>query len=181
MPDAEQKPRVVIAAPVSDTALEQIRALAPGYRIEKFSGDVPAAAWADTEVLFTSRQLPTAEQAPNLRWIQTASAGFDWALTQPITQDDQVMLTSASGIHATPIAEHCLGMMLALNPRLPALHTEARKTAEREDGPLAPHERGKTVALSVTQHWPRAARLCDARGMTVLPQADVRPEAPIFY
>ena len=89
MPDSEQKPRVVIAAPVSDTALEQIRALAPGYRVEKFSGDVPAAAWADAEVLFTSRQLPTPEQTPRLRWIQTASAGFDWAITQPIIQGDQ--------------------------------------------------------------------------------------------
>lgn len=172
MPDAEEKPRVVIAAPVSDKALEQIRALAPGYRVEKFSGDVSAAAWTDAEVLFTARQLPTPEQAPHLRWIQAASAGFDWALKQPITQGDQVMLTSASGIHATPIAEYCLGMMLALNLRIPALHDLKReknwpkeKMATFGPAPL----RGKTVGIVGYGSIGRElARLCDAVGMTVL-------------
>lgn len=172
MPDTEQKPRVVIAAPVPDTALEQIRTLAPGYRVEKFNGEVPAAAWADAEVLFTSRQLPMPEQAPRLRWIQTASAGFDWALKQPITQDEQIVLTSASGIHATPIAEYCLGMMLALNLRIPALHDLKReknwpkeKMATFGPAPL----RGKTVGIVGYGSIGRElARLCDALGMNVL-------------
>jgi phosphoglycerate dehydrogenase-like enzyme len=172
MPDGELKPRVVIAAPVSDKALEQIRAAAPGFRIEKFNGDVPATAWADAEVLFTSRQIPTQEQAPRLRWIQTASAGFDWALAQPITQGEQIILTSASGIHATPIAEYCLGMMLALNLRVPALHDLKRemnwpkeKMATFGPAPL----RGKTVGIVGYGSIGRElGRLCDALGMTVL-------------
>ncbi len=51
-------------------------------------------------------------QAPRLRWVQTASAGVDHLAGHSIMQS-QVHLTSASGIHAVPIGEHVLTMMLA--------------------------------------------------------------------
>lgn len=189
MADAELKPRMVIAAPISDAALEQIRGLAPGYRAERFNGEVPAAAWADTEILFTSRALPAPEQAPHLRWIQTASAGFDWALAQPITQGEQILLTSASGIHATPIAEYCLGTMLALNLKLPALQALKReKSWPKEKEKIAPFGpaplRGKTVGIVGYGSIGRElARLCDALGMIVLAsKRDVmHPEAGEFF
>ena len=63
--------------------------------------------------------MPTPEQAPNLKWIQLNSAGMEHVKDQPIITQGGVALTSASGIHATPMAEYCIGMMLAWAFKLP--------------------------------------------------------------
>ena len=51
------------------------------------------------------------ERAPHLKWVQTSSAGVDTLVGTKLWQSD-VMLTSTSGIHATPMREHVLGIML---------------------------------------------------------------------
>jgi phosphoglycerate dehydrogenase-like enzyme len=172
MPDAEPKPRITVAVAVSDAALEEIRSTAPGFRVDRTTGEVSAAAWAETEVLFTSRALPTPEQAPRLRWIQTTAAGFDWVLKQPVAADRKITITSSSGIHATPIAEYCLGTMLALNLRLPAMSDLKREKQWPKDKTIllgAMPLRGKTVGIVGYGSIGRElARLCDALGMTVL-------------
>lgn len=172
MPDAEPKPRVVITVGVSDAVLEQLRALAPAFRIDRLIGEISNAVWAETEVLFTSRVFPTPEQAPRLRWIQTTSAGFDLALSQPVAQIADIQITSVSGIHATPIAEYCLGMMLALNMRLPAMHDLKREKhwpKDRHAGFGPAPLRGKTVGIVGYGNIGRElARLAAALGMNVL-------------
>lgn len=172
MPENDPKPRILVTVAVSDATIESLRAIAPGYRIDKITGDVSSTAWAEAEALFTGRVLPTPEQAPRLRWIQTASAGFDWALTQPIAQIKDIIITSASGIHATPIAEYCLGMMLALNLKVPAMFDLKREKQWPKEkmstfGPMP--LRGKTVGIVGYGSIGRElARLANALGMTVL-------------
>lgn len=51
------------------------------------------------------------ERAPHLKWVQTSSAGVDTLVGTKLWQCD-VILTNASGIHAIPIREHVLGIML---------------------------------------------------------------------
>jgi phosphoglycerate dehydrogenase-like enzyme len=51
------------------------------------------------------------ERAPRLKWVQTSSAGVDTLVGTKLWQSD-VILTSTSGIHASPMREHVLGMML---------------------------------------------------------------------
>ncbi len=72
-----------------------------------------------TEVLYTYH-VPSdvQELAPDLRWIQLHSAGADHILDQPI-MDCDVVITTASGIHATPIAEYVFASMLAHRWRVP--------------------------------------------------------------
>ncbi len=171
MPDPEVKPRIVIKANVSDSLLAQYRELAPDYRVDRYPDAVPDHVWAEAEILFTARVLPSPEQAPRLRWIQLASAGFDWALKQPIGQAPDIELTSTSGMHATPISEYCLGMILALNLRLPLMLDMQRKTEwPKYPTPFGPAPlRGKTVGIIGYGSIGRElARLCDAVGMTVL-------------
>ncbi len=57
------------------------------------------------------------DRAPGLRWIQLLSAGADHALSGPL-KGSSIPLTTASGIHATPIAEYTLGSMLAYTHRI---------------------------------------------------------------
>ena len=54
--------------------------------------------------------------APRLRWIQSWSAGVDWLLEHeafdPSAHPDLVV-TSASGVHAVPVAEHVVAVQVA--------------------------------------------------------------------
>ncbi|MBK8136435.1 MAG: D-2-hydroxyacid dehydrogenase [Chloroflexi bacterium] len=172
MPDSDSKPRIVVTVNVPDSTLDALRASAPAYRVDKYAGEVPNAVWLETEVLFTSRVYPTPEQAPRLRWIQTCSAGFDWALTHPIAQHKDILITSVSGIHATPIAEYCLGMMLALNLKIPTMIEYKREKSwgkDRNTGFGPAPLRGKTVGIVGYGSIGRElARLCEAIGMNVL-------------
>jgi hypothetical protein len=55
-----------------------------------------------------------------LRWLQLFSAGADHALRHPIASQP-VVFTSASGVHAIPVAEYTFGMLLGWTRRLPKL------------------------------------------------------------
>src|SRR3546814_1182614 len=84
--------------------------------------DDPVAAMAkssDCEVLmsfFASDQLLTA--MPKLRWIQALGSGVD-GFDRHASLPPDVLLTSGAGIHAQPVSEAILAMMLALARRLP--------------------------------------------------------------
>lgn len=173
MTDAEQKlPRIVVAMDFSDELMVQIRDAAPNYRVERHFPDVPDNVWADTEILYTVRKYPTPEQAPRLRWIQLHFAGVDSVMKTPIIQAEDIEVTSASGIHATPIAEYCIGMMLAFNLKLPLMMKFKAQAAwaEKRGELFAPKPlRGKTVGIVGYGSIGReVARLAQSFGMTVL-------------
>lgn len=67
-----------------------------------------------------------ARRMPHLRWVQTLAAGPDSTLAAGFPGD--VVLTSGSGLHDLPAAEHALALVLALLRRLPAA---GRAQAER--------------------------------------------------
>jgi len=183
MAETDLKPRIVVKSTLSDALLSHLRDIAPDYRVDYYPDAVPDNVWAEAEILFTGRTLPTPEQAPRLRWIQLASAGFDWAQKTPIGQRPDIDIASSSGMHATPIAEYCLGMMLALNLKLPLMLDLKRKSEWPKNRPSAfgpAPLRGKTVGIIGYGSIGRElARLCDALGMVVLAaKRDVmRPEA----
>jgi len=58
--------------------------------------------------------------AHRLEWLHQRGAGID-AISTPKLIASRVVLTNGSGNHATNIAEHVLGMMLAFARQLPAL------------------------------------------------------------
>jgi len=74
---------------------------------------------AEAEVLFAFR-LPAGviRRAPRLRWIQVMSAGVDRFLDAEM-RGSPVVLTNVSGIHATPISEFILGLMLMFVKQAP--------------------------------------------------------------
>ena len=84
--------------------------------------DDPVAALAkasDSEVLisfFASDQLLAG--APKLRWIQALGSGVDGFIHHSSLRPD-ILLTSGAGIHAQPVSEAILAMMLALARDLP--------------------------------------------------------------
>lgn len=76
-------------------------------------------------------------QARRLEWIHAASAGVD-ALLVPEVVDSDVVVTNSRGVFDRPIAEHVLGVLLALTKDLPnSIRLQDRKQWQhRETGRL---------------------------------------------
>jgi phosphoglycerate dehydrogenase-like enzyme len=164
--------RVIVAMDFSDALMEQLRAISPRLQIERHFPKVPDSAWANAEVLYTGSNLPEPAQAPRLRWIQLQSAGMEHVLNRAIVRAEDVEVTSTSGIHATPIAEYCLAMMLAFAYRLPEMlkfqaHAEWPEDRARIFAPRS--LRGQTVGIVGYGSIGRElARIAAALGMVVV-------------
>lgn len=171
MSDAE-KINVTIAIDFSDEIIADLREVSSRLNIERHFPEVPQDVIENTEILYTSRYYPEPEQAPNLRWIQMNSAGMNHAFKHRIVQSDDIMVTSASGIHATNMAHYTLMMMLMFNYRMKdALELQAQATWKRHDENffLPTDLYDQTVGIVGYGAIGRElARLCSTMGMTVL-------------
>lgn len=169
---SEEAIKVIVAMDFSDEIMEQLRAISPGLHIERHFPDVPDSAWADAEILYTMSHLPEPEQAPRLRWIQTHTSGINHLADRPIMQAEDVEVTTASGVHATPMAEYCLAMMLAFAYRLPEFRRfqDGAEWPDQAYGSLTTHSlRGQTLGVVGYGSIGRElARLADQMGMEVV-------------
>lgn len=122
--------KVLISFDLPSVNVERIRGVSPSLEVVQ-SEDKEAAVRLieDADVLFAgffSRELFLA--ASRLKWIQAWGAGVDRFLF-PEVVNSPVTLTSAAGVHPTPISEHVLGMMLCFCRKL---HVSIRNQAERK-------------------------------------------------
>jgi phosphoglycerate dehydrogenase-like enzyme len=76
---------------------------------------------ADSEIVFGHLSREQFLAARRLRWIQYQGAGVDWIQQIPELAASQVILTNTRGAHAATIAEHALGMLIALARGFPSL------------------------------------------------------------
>lgn len=173
MADSSTEPiHVVVAMNFSDAILERLREISPRLHIERHFPTVPDRAWPEAEVLYTSRILPDPAAAPRLRWIQMHTAGIDHIADEPLIQAEDLDVTTTSGIHATPIAEYCVGMMLAFTYKLPLMFDLKQKgewpaDQHKQFAPLA--LRGQTLGIVGYGALGRElARIADSMGMKVL-------------
>jgi D-2-hydroxyacid dehydrogenase (NADP+) len=159
------------AHPITAEQLEQVHAAAPGYRV------VVARERAEMEALLEEIEIVAGRappdvlaRAPRLRWYQQWDAGVDWLLNHPELSARDFWLTNSSGIHAIPLAEHVLGLMLALTRRLP----QAMRAQSRHEWYTVPFGDttelyGKTVVIvGMGPIGQRAAQVAAALGMRVL-------------
>lgn len=109
--------------------------------------------------------------APELKWIQLLSAGADRALNGPL-RDASLPVTTASGIHATPIAEYVIASMLAYSHRLHvAMRAQLKRQWIRQGEFMATMDelRGKTLGvLGYGSIGRETARIAQALGLRVL-------------
>ena len=104
--------------------------------------------------------------APHLRWVQLTSAGMDRAARSGLV-GSEFLLTSASGLHATPIGEYVLLVMLMFAKGAPKF---VRAQERREWVRYMPQELyGKTVGIVGLGHiGGEVARLAKAFGCRVI-------------
>ena len=163
---------VVVALNISDAILNRLREVSPRLHVERLYPTVPDKAWTTVDILFTSNVFPKPEQAPNLRWVQLYSAGINHVVNEPIISADSLEVTTASGIHATPMSEFSLAMMLAFSYKLPKMlefQGQARWVADRDSIFSPTPLRGQTLGIVGYGNIGRElARAADALGMKVL-------------
>ncbi|MDO5720417.1 MAG: NAD(P)-dependent oxidoreductase [Actinomycetaceae bacterium] len=94
-------------------------------------------------------------QLPNVRWFQTLSAGPDALLRANLRED--VIITNGIHLHDRPVAEHALGLALALARQIPeCIEAQHRHEWSRElakPHPLHEDTRVTTVVGSKVVVW----------------------------
>lgn len=73
-----------------------------------------------------NERAPILELSPRLRWVQTTSAGVGQLVKRLGLQDSDLLVTTASGIHAQPLAEFVFAALLFHSKELGRLQGEQR-------------------------------------------------------
>lgn len=99
--------------------LARIRAAAPDARVVRIDAEEERAEVAPhLEVVLGRLPVEQLGTLPSLRWLQQTGAGADWLIHAPEVAASDLVVTSASGVHAVPIAEHVLALMFTLSRRI---------------------------------------------------------------
>jgi len=171
---------VLVATDIGNECLQQITNLSSRikltdasdlYRAER-NGDLTVREKFDpllagAEVIFGAR-LPqnVIARAPKLKWIQVMSAGVNRFLDKEMAESP-VILTNISGMHATPISEFVIGLMLMFTKQSPSCFQMKQEKEWRRFPPAVLHS--KTVGIVGPGNIGReVARLAKAFGMRVL-------------
>lgn len=134
------------------------RTLPPNFPVDAFSGraefkvasrgDELRSAVRTADILYSwAVPADVPDGSPCLRWLQLPSAGADHLHGTPIWNSD-VLITSSAGIHATPMAEHAMALLLALVRNIPSIIRS--QDAGNWDHDLGSHLgelRGKTMGI----------------------------------
>ncbi len=168
---------VLITANFTEAHLERLRRVAPAalhiHQVKtRTLDDVPTALKQEAHILYTFAALPrTREEMPNLRWIQLHSAGVDH-LPEWLKRQEAIQITTASGIHAVPMAEYTLMMILALMRRLPRMiHLQQRREWPQDRWALFADGELRDATLGVVGYGSigrEVGRLAKAFGMRLL-------------
>lgn len=165
---------VLVTAPFTEKLIKKIRGVSDEIELEQRT--LPDRQWpddwtTDAEVYYAISDVPKPEQAPNLRWVQVHWAGIDSLVDTPLWDSD-IIITSASGIHAVNMAQYAFAQMLgwANKMRLWFQYQAQNEWPSQRWDKFVPDElRGRTLGvLGYGSIGREVARIGKAFGMTVL-------------
>lgn len=156
----------------------------PGMRVQNVPhSDESYAELPDTDILvdysMRPEQLATAKK---LRWIHSPAAGVR-QLVYPEMRSRGIVITNGRGVHAVPMAEHVIGMIIALARRFPdALrYQKQHEWAQEKIARAQPHIRelrGQVILIigfgAIGRETGRAARAFGMRVRAVTRTGQVR-------
>jgi len=126
----------------------QIKESFPEVEVEVVEEDEVTPEQATNADIFAGfpKFIPKLHEGMKVKWIHAFSAGVDSLLTPEVRVNNEIVITNSSGIHAIPIAEHIIGLIIAFNKKFPVLfRNQPAKVWERQDGVSELH--GKTVIV----------------------------------
>jgi phosphoglycerate dehydrogenase-like enzyme len=166
--------RIVNVLPLTDAAKARLAGLTPGLEIVHHVTSDPR--WArehlvdpEAEVLFSSHPPADLSRTPRLRWLQMGVAGVEHLDLMGLERSG-IRVTNASGIHAVPIAEYVLGMLLHIVKGVEERQASQRRHDWPPDSRLAGRLlRGQTIAIVGYGNVGREiGRVAHAMGMRIV-------------
>lgn len=149
---AEKKNVEVLSTiPLNEAQVDRIRHVNKAVRltvVKYRDGEVASPEqWHKTEVLFTGgRNIPTVQDAQNLRWVHVAFAGVDALINTPLMVQKQVTVTSSSGVMISQMGEYALMALLMLGHKMHEIFQLQHEAKWGQN--LTPIElRGSTVGI----------------------------------
>lgn len=157
---------------IIDDYISRIKTVLNGHELEVCEDlDTIKREITDADVMIGWRITPEVfTEANKLKWIQFGSAGIDHTIFPELVESD-IILTTLSGIHTTVVAEHVLGMMLALARRfdVAAKLQSAHKYDRKELAGTSTELADKTIGIiGLGKIGLNIARLAKAFGMHVV-------------
>jgi phosphoglycerate dehydrogenase-like enzyme len=150
------KIKVLMTQRFSEDQVNRVRAVSPQLHVVQKSvkGDWDPTDTAgffdgDEEILYCFMPPRDLSIAPRLKFVQLHSAGINHLTHHPILQSD-IRIATSSGIHATPIGEFAIMMMLALArhvPRMVRMQDRGAWPEHRWKMFLGVELRGKTLGV----------------------------------
>ncbi len=171
------KTTVVSLGQFTEAQLDSLKAVSPQLEILQYPhanpADIPPEVQPQVEILYGwGPAVGHTEALPGLKWLQAHSAGIDFLVDTPIWQRDDIAITTLNGIHAVPMAEHAMAMILAFRWKLPlmlACQRQAVWPENRWQTFAGPELRGQTIGIVGYGAVAReVARQAKALGMRVL-------------
>src|SRR5262245_13223731 len=122
--------RIVLCYPLEKRHHEQICAAAPGHEVVDAGQERIAQELLEADIFCGHAKVPVSwaevVRRGRLKWIQSSAAGLDHCLT-PETISTDIIVTSASGLFAEPVAEQTLALTLGLLRSLPVFFRAQQK------------------------------------------------------
>jgi phosphoglycerate dehydrogenase-like enzyme len=122
--------RIVLCYPVDQRHLAQIANTAPQAEVVDAGQDRIAQELLAADIFCGHAKVPVPwdeiVQQGRLKWIQSSAAGMDHCLVPSVIASD-IVVTSASGVLANQVAEHCLALLTGLLRDLPAFFRAQQK------------------------------------------------------
>ncbi len=115
--------------------------------------------------------------ADSLEWLQLNSAGAN-GYCGPGVLPEKAVLTNASGAYGLAIAEHMLGMILALQKNLLLYYDNQQNGVWRDEGPVTGIYHSRTLVLGTGNLGQEFARRMKALGSTVTGLCRSQKEKP---
>ena len=168
--------KLVIAALEGEAFFDKVDAVPGVTTVRALEPDDAAREVVDADAFFGWPTAAMLASAPNLRWVQTPSAGVDFLMRVPELVEADIIVTNTRGAHAPSIAEHVFGLLLSMTRAIPAsLKWQADRYWARKEGYRLPREiMGSTMGiLGYGQIGRAVGKRAAAFGMEVL-AVDVR-------
>lgn len=171
--------KVLMTQRFTQEQVDRVRAVSPRLIVTQKSvqndwdaTDISASFEGDEEILYCFMPPQDLSVAPKLKWVQLHSAGINQLTNHPILKTN-IRITTSSGIHAIPIGEFAIAMMLALARRVPLMvrkHDRAEWPQNKWPLFLGTELHGKTLGIvgygSIGRHAARIAK--HGLGMRIL-------------
>jgi phosphoglycerate dehydrogenase-like enzyme len=180
-----RKPRKVLVWNLEPALVPRLQAAAPGVELllaKDMAEAVTLAKRADASLGFCSAELLAA--GPDIRWIQSYSAGVERCVAVPAVRERGILLTNMQRVAGPVMAEHVMAFMLAYARSLQFYIPErmaARWTREPPPPTRMITVQGKTVlVVGLGGIGVEVAKRAHALGMRVIATRASGREGPDF-